>query len=408
MEILKNLKKYIMKNMKNTISYEDAFDKVMKNIHRMPLIEVNLQEALGRVLGENVISDINMPPFDKSAMDGYACRREDLGQKLEVLEVIQAGIMPKKQVFANQCSKIMTGAPVPKGADCVIMVEYTEEKNGFMIAATNKTSNNICYKAEDIKKDDIVLKKGKIINPAEIAVLATAGYAKVKVSIKPRVGIIATGSELVDVAESAKDAKIRNSNSEQLAAQCIKLGADVTNYGIAEDTQGDIEKALQSVMLKNDLVILSGGVSMGDFDLVPGILKENGFNFLFESVAMQPGRPTIFGTHFDENIYCCGLPGNPVSTFIIFELLLKPFLYGMMGHSYKPIKIPLELEKEIKRKKSKRQSSIPIKIENGKVIPIEYHGSAHINAMTLADGLITMPIGVAEYAKGTMIEVMIL
>ena len=387
------------------ITFDDAFIKVVGAACQLGIETVELSKALNRVLAENAFSDVNMPPFNKSAMDGFACRRKDLQNELTVIETIPAGIEPKKNICENECSRIMTGAVVPKGADCVIMFEFTEETNGIVKFTGGKTSDNFCYKAEDIKNGDLVLNKGCLITPAVIAVLATIGYDKVKVATKPKVGIIATGSELIEPSEKRTGAKIRNSNGHQLCAQTIEMGAIANYYGIAKDTHNAIDTAIKKAMSENNLVVLSGGVSMGDFDLVPEILENNDFNFFFDSVAMQPGRPTIFGKHRSAGIFCCGLPGNPVSVFMVFATLLKPFLFKLMGCSIETVVIPLTLAKTIRRKKSVRQSSLPVKIENGKVIPIEYHGPAHINVMCLADGFIRIPVGTIELAEGTIVNV---
>ena len=288
---------------------------------------VDFANAVNRVLAQDVRADMPMPPFNKSAMDGYACRRADLGEPMTVIEEIPAGCMPNKSIVANQCSKIMTGAPVPQGADCVIMIEYTETVDTDRIRFTaDDSADNICLKGEDIREGDVVLNKGERITPAHIAVLATVGCTTPPVYARPRVALMATGSELVEPTEKAQGANIRNSNSYQLATQLQQMGALVTYCGIIPD---DLEATIQAIAAaKNDhdLVLISGGVSMGDYDFVPEALQSNGFELLFQSVAMQPGRPTIFGTH--NETYCVGLPGNPVSTFIVVELMVKPFLAG--------------------------------------------------------------------------------
>jgi molybdopterin molybdotransferase len=365
---------------------------------------VDLANALGRVLAEDVHSDMDMPPFNKSAMDGYACRRQDLNQSLLMVEEIPAGYMPQKAIAPGQCAKIMTGAPVPAGADCVIMVEYTEAEGDTIRFTGSRTADNICRQAEDIKRGETVLTKGELIAPAHIAILATVGCARPLVARQPRVGVIATGSELVPPTARADGASIRNSNSLQLCAQARAMNIAATDYGIVIDEVSALTRAVKQAKAQNDLIILSGGVSMGDYDLVPQILQENGFEFLFESVAMQPGRPTVFGRDGDR--YCCGLPGNPVSSFVIFEILLKPFLYRLMGHDYATPGVTAVLGQELRRRKAARQSTLPVVFsEPGVVVPVEYHGSAHINAMAGAHGLITVPVGASEIKQGTTVHV---
>ncbi len=393
----------------NTILFEEAFQKVMSATYQLPTETIDLTKALGRILGKDIVSDTDMPPFNKSAMDGYACKMANLQNELSIIETIPAGVNPKKHVHQNECSKIMTGAVVPEGADCVIMIEYADEINNNKIKFTGKqTSQNICFKGEDITQGDCVLTKGTLITPGVIAVLATVGCDRVTVSSKLKAGIIATGSELVQVKQKLDAAMIRNSNSVQLFSQCMSMGVDAIDYGIAKDSEDALDRSIKKAMMDNDLIILSGGVSMGDFDLVPDILKKNGFDFLFESVAMQPGRPTVFGKHKDKNVFCCGLPGNPVSTFTVFEIMLKPFIYKMQGHLFNPKIIPLVLGENIKRRKTIRQSTVPVKIVDGIAVPVEYHGSAHINAFVFADGFITIPVGIAELKKGCMAHVRLL
>jgi molybdopterin molybdotransferase len=182
------------------------------------------------------------------------------------------------------------------------------------------------------------------------------------------------------------------------------MGAIAKNYGIAKDTDKAIDKMFKEAIEENDVVLVSGGVSMGDFDLVPGILKQNNINLLFEKVAVKPGKPTVFGV--SENIYCFGLPGNPVSTFVLFELLVKPFLYKMMGYDYRPDAVKMPLGKSLRRKKIERQTWIPVVITDaGMLKTIDYHGSAHINALCIADGLISIGIGIAEIEKGAVVPV---
>ncbi len=387
------------------ISYEAAYTLVMEQVYTLGHESVSLTDVLGRVLAEAVCSDMDMPPFDKSAMDGYACRRADLAHKLRVVEEIPAGRLPSRTLGPQECAKIMTGAPVPQGADCVIMVEYCETSDADKIRFTgDKTATNICFRGEDMKTGTCVLEAGEIIAAPHIAVLAAVGCTHPQVSVRPRVGVIATGSELVEPDAQADGACIRNSNSHQLCAQINAMCAQARYYGIVADTVSAIDAAIAQAKSENDLIILSGGVSMGDYDLVPGVLRENGFEFLFDSVAMKPGKPTIFGRA--GQTFCCGLPGNPVSTFVVFEILLKPFLYGLMGHAYDPCLIPAALDETIRRRKASRRAHIPVTFTpQGTVRPVEYHGSAHINAMTQARGLVAVPVGTEELAKGTTVHV---
>ena len=387
------------------LPFDKAFETVLNSARQFDTEHIEFKCALNRILAEDVRSDMDIPPFNKSAMDGFACRREDLENDLIVIETIPAGYVSKETVGVNQCSKIMTGGVVPEGADCVVMKEYVEtlEENRIRFIG-EKTADNICHKAEDIKTGDIVLNKGVIIEPQHIAVLASAGNTQPLVSKKPNVAVIATGSELVEPSEKPGPSQIRDSNSFQLAVQIESMGAMATNYGVAGDTADEIDIVFKKAFRQSDMVIVSGGVSVGDFDFVPGIFKQNDINLLFEKIAIKPGKPTVFGV--SEKKYCFGLPGNPVSTFVLFEILVKPFLYKLMGHDYKPLSIQMPLDETLISKKAKRQRWLPVAItEKGTVRVVEYHGSAHINSLCGADGLVSMNVGVAEIKKGTIVKV---
>jgi molybdopterin molybdotransferase len=424
---MKNFEKSMM------LKYEDAFEIVMDSISGRPLgtERVEIDRCLYRILAEDVVADRDSPAFNKSAMDGFACRREDLDNELTVIETIPAGKEPQKAIGRNQCSKIMTGAVVPEGADCVIMVEDTTPTADNKIRFTplespesqNKqkakssltgfigehSTDNICFKGEDIKKGDVVLRAGAKISAQHIAVLASLGCTKPSVAVQPKVGIITTGDELVESEKKPAPFQIRNSNGPQITAQVTSAGAKAINYGIAADTEEALDSMVKNAMVENDIVIMSGGVSMGDYDLVPGILEKNNFRLLFKKIAVKPGRPTVFGILEEEGrrpVFCFGLPGNPVSTFTIFELFVKPFVLKMMGHKYKAIISYRQLEKTITREKTERDSWRPVAFtKENKVTNIEYHGSAHINALCEADGLICIPAGIVEVKEGSTVAV---
>jgi molybdopterin molybdotransferase len=387
------------------ISYQEAYERMIGAATPLPGETVELPQSLGCVLAQDVLSDIDMPPFDKSAVDGFACRRADLAAVLTVVEEIPAGRLPAHSVGPRQCARIMTGAPVPTGADCVIMKEQTELLPDGRIRITDPgTADNICRKAEDIRSGDRVLGAGEIITPAHLAVLATVGCVCPRVACRPRVTMLATGSELVEPACRPAGAQIRNSNGPQLCAQLQQMGISPRYGGIIADNLEATDAALKKAMSHSDLILFSGGVSMGEYDLVPDVLRTNGFHFLFESVAMQPGRPTLFGQC--GRLYCCGLPGNPVSTFVTFEILLKPFLYRLMGHAISPRWVQAVLARDVRRKATPRQATMPVRFtQPGVVETIDFHGSAHITAMTRAEALLTIPAGVSELPKGTVVHV---
>jgi molybdopterin molybdotransferase len=387
------------------LTFEQALEIVLGSAHELGAERVDIAGALNRVLAEDVRSDIDIPPFNKAVMDGYACPRQDLGNELIVIETIPAGRTPQTTIGPNQCAKIMTGAVVPDGADCVIMKEYMEMSGEDRIRFVGeKTADNICLRGEDAKGGDTVLRKGTLLRAQHIAVLASAGCVEPVVAKRPRVGVIATGDELVEPGTKPGASQIRNSNSYQLAAQVEQTCAPAKNYGVAPDNTGAIESVLKWAFEENDVILFSGGVSAGEYDLVKTVLKKASVSLLFEKVAAEPGRPMVFGVR--DKAFCFALPGNPVSSFVMFELLVKPFLYKMMGHDFKPPVSHRKLAKTISRKSAQRDSWLPVVFrEDGRVQRIEYHGSAHINALCEADGLLCVPAGANEIKDGTIVAV---
>lgn len=387
------------------ITFEEAFRIVTDAAFRTGKEEVRLTDATGRALAAPVKSDMDMPPFNKSAVDGYACRQEDLGSELTVLETVAAGVMPSEAVVPGTCSRIMTGAAVPEGADYVFMLEESEEKHGGRVRFTGRPGNdNIAKLAEDCYNGQTVLRPGRYIRPQDIAVMALAGATTVTVSCRPKVGVISTGNELVEPDSKPAGAQIRNSNSYQLMAQVARAGAAGSSYGIARDEEASITRLMQKALEENDVVLISGGVSFGDFDLVPGVMRSLGLTIHFDQVAMQPGKPLTFCTGEKKAIF--GLPGNPVSTFVQFEVMVRPFLDRMAGVTAAEPKIMLPLATDYSRKRAERQAWIPFTVTPaGEAMPVEYHGSAHITALTGAWGFITIPRGQSWIQKGEMVSV---
>ncbi len=421
------------------ITFDEALDCLLANAVPLGTEQTPLTSSPGRVLAEEIRSDIDMPPFNKSAVDGFACRREDIGlledrdvrarhaaptqhaptstentdvraghaPSLRVIETIPAGAVPRHPIGPYQCAKIMTGAMIPEGANTVIMVEDTEELSDGTIRITKESSSpNICHKAEDIRKGDPVLAKGILITPQAIAVLASVGAVNPTVFKQPAVAVISTGDELVEPHEFPCPAMIRNSNSSQLIAQLGQMKLNAIDMGISGDSKDALYEKIDEGLKRSDVLILSGGVSMGDYDYVPAIMKELGIKILFKSVAVQPGRPTVFGRKGSGFVF--GLPGNPVSSFVIFEVLVKPFLYKLMGHDFTPRLIRLPLAAPIRRRNKTRKAILPVFIRNGLIFPVDYHGSAHIHSYIHAHGLIAVETGINELNQGELHDVRLL
>lgn len=382
----------------------DRFQQIQQQISALlpdfKTVGVNLEDALNSVLQEDVIADTNMPPFDKSAMDGYACRLQDIENELELLEVIHAGVVPTVAIGKNQCSKIMTGAKVPDGADCVFKVEESIINKAGKIQCTNaKTHKNICYLGEDYKTGEILIQKGTLINVSQMAVLAGAGYYQVKVARSPKIAIITTGTELVNPHEKPTGGKIRNSNASQLMSQLAKMNLTVTNLGIVGDDYDKLSEIFTSALANNDCVFFTGGASVGDFDWIPKILEDQEFEIFWDRTGMKPGNPMTFSKK--GNKYCFGLSGNPVSSLMQFELIAKPTLYKLMGADYKPLRIQAVLADNFYRKKADRLGIVPVLINgDGAIEKIPFNGSAHINALVCANALLEFSIDKTGLQKG--------
>ena len=372
------------KTLKTMISFEEAIQ--ITNGFALPFRRehVDLLDALNRTLAEDIISDIAMPPFNKSAMDGYACRKSDLKNILHIIEEIGAGAIPQKTIGENQCARIMTGAKVPEGADIVIMKEDVEETGSERIRLiTENLRTNICYEGEDVRFGDLVLRKGDLILPAQIAILASVGCTNPLVYAVPSVSIISTGNELVEPDQNPGIAKIRNSNSYQLAAQVQQLGITPVYLGIIRDEEQNLLDVLTSAIGKYDITIISGGVSVGDFDFVPKILKS-----------------------LNVNIRVHGMTGNPVSSFVQFEVLVRPFINTLLGKTKAETFLYLPIEEEYIRKKGDLLIFVPVTLtRKGTVLPLEYHGSAHIHAYSLAQGIMEIPQGISTIKKGETVRV---
>lgn len=386
------------------IRIEEAYKLVTGAVVPMNTEQVDIKDSLHRVLAEDIVSDVDMPPFNKSAMDGYACKADDLKKPLDVIETIPAGRAPNKHISEGQCAAIMTGAPVPEGADCVIKIEDTKLNHNEKVVFTGKAGkSNISYQAEDVSNGDILIRKGTFIEPQHLAILASTGYSNPLVAVKPRVGIISTGDEIVEPEDKPGIGKIRNSNSYQLIGQVQKSGSQAIYVGIARDNEEATYDIMNEAINSFDVVILTGGISMGEFDFIPKVFEKLGVEVLFQTLAVQPGKPTLFGKIGNKRIF--GLPGNPVSAFNTFELLVKPYLRLSMGSEKGWSIVRMSMGTDYSRKKSDRDSFIPVKIKEGKAYPSDYHGSAHIQSLITADGFIMVPYGTTKIREGASVDV---
>ena len=319
-------------------SVEEALKTVLDSTKVLGTERIAIQDAHGRVLAEDVSSGLFHPPWDNSAMDGFAVKWDDIknaskenGVRLRIVGDVRAGIMPDKPVNKGEAIRIMTGAPVPDGADTVVRVEDTKgEGDSVNIFYAGEKGENVRHKGENIKKGDIVLTKGSVLNAAHIGVMAMVGKPVVTAYRRPKVMVLATGDELADLDEEITENKIPNSNGYTVAAQVIEAGGIPHLLGIARDNKESLREKIGEG-LHGDMLLVSGGVSVGMYDFVKDILKEYGIDMKFWTVGLRPGHPVAFGLVGDKPIF--GLPGNPVSTMVTFEVFARPAILKMSGHT---------------------------------------------------------------------------
>ena len=400
------------------ITVEEALKQILSSISRLGLEKINILSALGRVLGEDIYADMDIPPKNNSAMDGYAVRSQDtLGASregpviLNVLEDIPAGSVPKKNVNSGDTSRIMTGAHIPPGADAVVRMEDTEKAGKEVkIFAETKRGQDIRFAGEDVKDGELVISRGNIIRPAEIGMMASLGRSFIHVYQRPLVAIMTTGDELVDIDGKVLPGKIRSSNSYSIAAQVIDCGGIPLQIGIAKDTRKDL-MAKFKVAKRADIIITSGGVSVGDYDLVKDVMKEVGNRMQFWQVAMKPGKPLAYGTV--GGIPTLGLPGNPVSSMISFEQYVRPSILKMMGHKNlfrKAIKAVLKEDIMNKKRGIKYFIRAHVRSEEGKFTATTTgeQGSGILNSMVRANGFIVLPEDMTRAKTGDEITVQLI
>ncbi|MFH1228618.1 MAG: gephyrin-like molybdotransferase Glp [Planctomycetota bacterium] len=396
------------------ISVSEALSKIRSHIPKPRIQTISINDSHGYVAAEDIFSDIDLPPFNKSAMDGYAVRSEDLQRppvELEVIETVAAGYYPSKNIKPGKAIKIMTGAPIPEGADAVIMVENTKSSGNNIINCLNgvRKGENIAVHGEDLKINAKVLPAGTTIRPQEVALLAAVGKSDVLVYSKPIISVLATGDELVDIKIRPVNAQIRNSNTYSLIAQLYRMGFKAHSLGIAKDNKSKLESKIARG-LKSDIFILSGGVSVGDYDFVEEILKKSGCEIIFSKVAIKPGKPFLFGRTSGCLVF--GLPGNPVSTFVITEIFIREALAGITGNLALRNQVVKARLNTVWSKISERQQYITALLKmtetGGVVEPVTGHGSADLVSLSKANAFLIVPPDTTEIVSGSMVDVIIL
>ena len=373
---------------------------------RPAIQEIPLAEADGRVLAADVAADRDSPAVDRSVRDGYAVRAADLPGQLEIIGEVRAGERFAGEVGSGQAVEIMTGAPIPSGADAVVMIEHTRREGGRVaIEAGAKARQFINPRGCEAAANEVVLRAGKRLDYSDIALLAAVGGARVKVYRRPVVAIVATGDEIVEIDEIPEDFQIRNSNAWSLAAQVARAGGTPEVLAVARDTM-EYTREMVARGLAADLLLLSGGVSAGKYDVVKEVLAEFGAEFYFDRVFIQPGQPVVFGSARGK--YFFGLPGNPSSTMVTFEVFARAALELLAGQEETALHLPLARLTCRFRHRPGLTRFLPARLSGdaSEVTPVNWHGSGDIPALTRANAYLVADPDHAEYASGELIRIL--
>jgi molybdopterin molybdotransferase len=396
------------------LSVEEALELV--NGHCAPLApqRLALEKATGLVLAEDIASDIHSPPYDKALMDGYAVRSVDRMPERHILEEIAAGAVPRWPLTPGTASRIMTGAPLPEGADAVVPVEKTELVHPATVRLHQvdpAPGQSILRLGSSMRAGDVVVQSGTVLRPVEIGILAETGHARVFVVPRPRLAVLPTGNELIGVSDVPTAGQIRNSNGPMLVAAAVRAQADAAELPIARDTHDDLRQRIEQG-LNADIVVLSGGVSAGKFDLVPQVLSELAVNQVFHKVALRPGKPLWFGikTMGDRSALVFGLPGNPVSSLVCFELFVRPAIAALAGRGFcQSTSVRAELTVAYDHAGG-RAACLPARLSEApldrtvEILP--WHGSADLATLTAANGLVRLSTEPRRFEPGTSLEVL--
>ena len=398
------------------ISVAEAIQIVRQQTQALPTERVALEQLLGRVLAEDVVADTDLPPFDRAQMDGYAVRAQDVMEapaRLRIAGESAAGKGWHHQLEEGQAVRIMTGAPVPAGADSVQQVELTHElKDGTIVELLEsvETGKSIVPRGAEIKAGEVVLRGGTTINAAMTAVLAAFGYAQVEVFRKPRVAVLATGSELVAVDQKPGQDQIRDSNNYSISAYAELAGAIVERMPLTGDETSLLKGQISEAARRSDLIVTSGGVSMGVYDLTKAALRELDAEIFFERVALRPGKPTVFA-RLPNGTFVFGLPGNPVSVAVTFNLFARTALLGMQGTAEPALKRETAVLARSVKGTADRENYLPAQLTTNDdaelvAFPLKWGGSSDFVAFALTTALVIVPANVKEIEAGSLVSVL--
>jgi len=368
------------------VSVEKALELIYTNIKALSLKILPIEESLGYVLAQDIVATHNLPPFDNSAMDGYAVKVEDSGKCVKVEHTIFAGDDFKGELHPSFAIKIMTGARIPLGTQCIVPIEDTQEcDEGVKLPKNLTLSKHIRLAGEDIKKETLLLSRGDIINAHQVTLLASQGISHIKVHKRPRVALFASGNELKMHFEQVEEYQLYNTNTPTLLSRAKELGCEVEFIGTAQDTMTDIKEHIKSA-LECDLVITSGGVSVGDADFTKEAFGEFGYHILFDKIAIKPGKPTTFGKIGDTIIL--NLPGNPLAAALNFELFGQSIIYALSGAKKKFINSINAKMKSDYKLRAGRRTLVPGYFDGEYFTVCEHFAPGMVSPLALANGFI--------------------
>ncbi|TDW48983.1 molybdopterin molybdochelatase [Flavobacterium sp. 270] len=386
------------------IKVEEAIAIIEANSTKMPTKRIEVRKALGYVLAEKVISPINMPPFRQSAMDGYAFTHS-IRHQYDIVGISQAGDHSNIKLKETQAIRIFTGAYVPDDADTVVMQEHVmANKDSILIATMPEKLSNVRPKGEQIAKDEVVFEANTFITPAAIGFLASLGITEIEVYKKPKIAILVTGNELVAPGKKLKKGKIFESNSIMLEVALQTIGIEKTKIYRVKDNLKATKKALKSILKKNDIVLVSGGISVGDYDFVKEALLQNDVKELFYKINQKPGKPMFFGSKSETLVFA--LPGNPASSLTNFYIYVAPAVKNRMGFAeiHKP-KVVRKLNSDIKNNTGKTLF-LKAKYDETNVTVLESQSSAMLNTFAVGNSLLIVPENVENYIKGQSVTLL--
>ena len=383
------------------IPLEGALATVDESIgdRRVSTERIPVRLAGGRVLATDHHSRVDLPPFDKSAVDGYAVLADDQHDQYRLLGVVQAGQSDDVAIAPGTTVKVMTGAPVPRGAARVIMIEQATERDGFVRFDTPRAAANICQKAEDVTEGQTIVEAGSRIGALEIANLISCGVSETDVARQVTLAVISTGDEIVDSYDRLSPGKIINTNGPLLTELARQFAFATVREETVSDDKSKLTAAVERAIADADIVVLSGGVSAGDYDFVPEVLGELGLRIHFTQVGVKPGLPTTFATGDKKLLF--GLAGNPVAVYLTFHLFVVHAAARLSGSTYSPRGFKVRLAQDFVRRSTTRTDYYPCRIlGDGRVQTVAYHGPAHLRAVMQSDGFVVVPPGVKSLAAG--------